>query len=51
MTGLSLDMAAALSAAREMGAAGWAATELLLAIRSGMAEGRAEAAPRAAGGG
>lgn len=39
MTGLSLDMAAALSAARELGAAGWASAELLLAIRTGMAEG------------
>jgi len=39
MPGLTLDTAGALAAAREMGAAGWAAAELLLAIRIGMAEG------------
>jgi hypothetical protein len=39
MAGLTLDTAGALAAAREMGAAGWAAAELLLAIRIGMAEG------------
>ena len=41
MAGLTLDTAGALAAAREMGAAGWAAAELLLAIRIGMAEGSA----------
>jgi hypothetical protein len=39
MAGLTLDTAGALAAARELGAAGWAAAELLLAIRLGMAEG------------
>ncbi|WP_187830255.1 hypothetical protein [Siccirubricoccus phaeus] len=39
MAGLTLDTAGALAAAREMGASGWAAAELLLAIRIGMAEG------------
>jgi hypothetical protein len=39
MAGLTLDTASALATAREMGAAGWAAAELLLAIRIGMAEG------------
>ena len=41
MAGLTLDTAGALAAARELGAAGWAAAELLLAIRIGMAEGSA----------
>ena len=41
MAGLTLDTAGALAAARELGAAGWAAAELLLAIRIGMAEGNA----------
>jgi hypothetical protein len=41
MGGLSLDMPAALAAARDLGAMGWAAAELLLAIRVGMAEGAA----------
>ena len=39
MTGLTLDTAGALAASREMGTTGWAAAELLLAIRIGMAEG------------
>jgi hypothetical protein len=39
MTGLTLDTAGALAASREMGATGWAAAELLLALRIGMAEG------------
>jgi hypothetical protein len=39
MAGLTVDTAGALAAARELGAIGWAATELLLAIRIGMAEG------------
>ena len=41
MGGLTLDTAGALAAARELGAAGWVAAELLLAIRIGMAEGAA----------
>ena len=41
MAGLTLDTAGALAAARELGATGWAAAELLLAIRNGMAEGAA----------
>ena len=39
MGGLTFDTAGALAAAREMGATGWAAAELLLAVRIGMAEG------------
>ena len=39
MAGLRLDTAGALAAARDLGASGWAAAELLLAIRIGMAEG------------
>ena len=39
MTGLVLDTAGALAAARELGASGWPAAELLLALRIGMAEG------------
>ena len=42
MAGLTLDTAGALSAARELGATGWMAADLLLAIRIGMAEGGAE---------
>ena len=41
MSGLTLDTASALAAARDLGAAGWAAADLLLAIRIGMAEGSA----------
>jgi len=41
MAGLDLDMPAALATAREMGASGWAAAELLLAIRMGLAAGSA----------
>ena len=41
MAGLTLDTAGALVAARDLGASGWAAAELLLAIRNGMAEGAA----------
>ncbi|OYW08487.1 MAG: hypothetical protein B7Z53_04665 [Rhodospirillales bacterium 12-71-4] len=37
MAGLDLDMPAALVTAREMGASGWAAAELLLAMRMGLA--------------
>ena len=36
MSGLDLDMAGALTAAREMGASGWAAVELLAAFRAGL---------------
>ena len=39
MAGLTLDTAGALAAARGLGATGWGAAELLLAIRIGMAEG------------
>ncbi|WP_187830308.1 hypothetical protein [Siccirubricoccus phaeus] len=39
MAGLTLDIAGALAAAREFSATGWAAAELLLAIRIGMTEG------------
>jgi len=39
MAGLSLDVTAALAAARELGATGWAAAELLLALRHGIAAG------------
>ncbi len=39
MAGLDLGMPAALAAAREMGASGWAAAELLLAMRMGLASG------------
>lgn len=41
MVGLTLDTSGALAAAHELGATGWAAAELLLAIRIGMAEGSA----------
>ncbi len=41
MAGLDLDMAGALAAAREMGTSGWAAAELLTALRLGMAAGAA----------
>jgi hypothetical protein len=41
MAGLKLDTAGALSAARDLGASGWAAAELLLAIRMGLAAGSA----------
>ncbi len=41
MTGLDLDMPAALATVREMGASSWAAAELLLALRMGLAAGSA----------
>ena len=41
MAGLDLDMPAALATAREMGAVGWGAAELLLAVRMGLADGSA----------
>ncbi len=39
--GADLDLAGALAMAREMGAAGWAAAELLTALQLGLAEGLA----------
>ena len=39
MAGLTIDTGGALAAGRDLGAVGWAAAELLLAIRIGMAEG------------
>jgi hypothetical protein len=42
MAGLTLDTVGALAAARDLGASGWAAAELLFAVRIGMAEGGAE---------
>ncbi len=45
MAGLDLDMLAALATAREMGATGWAAAELLLAMRMGLAAGTAARRP------
>lgn len=39
MAGLTLDTAGALAAARELGVTGWAAAELLLALRMGLVEG------------
>jgi hypothetical protein len=41
MAGLDLDLPAALATSREMGASGWAAAELLLAMRMGLAAGSA----------
>ena len=41
MAGLTLDTAGALATARDLGSAGWAAAELLLALRIGIAEGAA----------
>jgi hypothetical protein len=39
MASVTLDMASAIATARELGATGWAAAELLAAFRVGMAEG------------
>jgi hypothetical protein len=50
MAGLTLDTAGALAVARDLGAAGWAAAELLLAVRQGMAEGREQGTRRPDGG-
>jgi hypothetical protein len=50
--GADLDLAGALAMAREMGAAGWAAAELLTALRLGIAEGlaaRSSSTPDAGG--
>ncbi|MCO6415186.1 hypothetical protein JYK14_03215 [Siccirubricoccus sp. KC 17139] len=44
MAGLDLDIGGALTAARELGATGWASADLLLALRQGIAEGRAAVA-------
>ncbi|MBX6387226.1 MAG: hypothetical protein IRZ07_30330, partial [Microbispora sp.] len=41
LAGLTMDTAGALAAAREMGATGWAAAELLAAMRAGMVAGAA----------
>jgi hypothetical protein len=40
MGGVILDVTPALAIARDLGAAGWAAAGLLLAVRQGMAAGR-----------
>lgn len=41
--GLTIDMTAAQAAAAALGASGWSAAELLLAVRTGMATGAAAA--------
>ena len=41
MAGITLNLANALAAARDLGAVGWAASEMLMALRIGMAEGLA----------
>jgi hypothetical protein len=41
MGGAALDMASALATARELGATGWPAAELLTSFRAGMVEGLA----------
>ena len=46
MADLDLDMPAALTNSREMGASGWAAVELLLALRMGLAAGSAVSSSR-----
>jgi hypothetical protein len=38
MAGITLPFTHALAAARELGASGWAASEMLMAIRIGMAD-------------
>ena len=40
MAGITLNIANALAAARDLGAQGWAASEMLMALRIGMAEAR-----------
>jgi hypothetical protein len=42
MAGITLNIASALAAARDLGAQGWAASEMLMALRIGMAEGTIE---------
>jgi hypothetical protein len=39
MAGITINIANALAAARDLGAQGWAASEMLMALRIGMAEG------------
>jgi hypothetical protein len=39
MAGVTLNITNALAAARDLGAQGWAASEILMALRIGMAEG------------
>ncbi len=39
MAGITLNIDNALAAARDLGASGWAASEMLMAMRIGMAEG------------
>jgi hypothetical protein len=41
MAGITLNISNALAAARDLGAQGWAASEMLMAMRIGMAEGLA----------
>ncbi|WP_169579901.1 hypothetical protein [Rubritepida flocculans] len=45
MAGLELDTAGTLALAREMGVSGWAAAELLTALRMGLAAGAAARRP------
>lgn len=45
MAGLELDTAGTLALAREMGVSGWAAAELLTALRVGLAEAAAGRRP------
>ena len=42
MAGITLNIANALAAARDLGAEGWAASEMLMTIRIGMAEGQSQ---------
>ncbi len=49
MAGITLPFTHALAAARELGASGWAASEMLMAIRIGMAEGNTERNPSTGG--
>ena len=46
MAGLDLDMPAALATAREMGATGWGAAEMLIAMRMGLAAASVAPPPR-----
>ncbi len=39
MAGITLNIASAIAAARDLGAQGWGASEMLMAMRNGMAEG------------
>ncbi len=39
MAGITLNLANALAAARDLGAQGWATSEMLMSMRIGMAEG------------